>query len=114
MINYKGKSIVILDLSRCPPEETMKVLPVAQTLIMKFPSKSALVLTDVTDATYNKEVASAIKDFVIKYTPYIKASAVVGADGVRNVLLQTVIMVTRREMKSFDERDKAKEWLASH
>jgi hypothetical protein len=71
------------------------------------------VLTDVTGATYDKEVAAAIKDFATKNSPYVKASAVVGADGVRQILLQTVILITRREMKTFSSREQAKDWLAS-
>jgi hypothetical protein len=47
-------------------------------------------------------------------TPYIKASAVVGANGIRLVLLQTAIFLTRREIKAFPTRQKAMDWLASH
>jgi len=71
------------------------------------------VMTDVTGATYNQEVANAIKSFVQDNTPHIKASAVVGADGVRLVLLNTVIFLTRRELKTFKTRQEAQEWLAS-
>ena len=112
--NYKGNNIILIDLSSSSPEDTLIALPLAQKLIHKSPSKSALVLTDVTGATYNKEVAQAIKDFTSTNTPYIKASAVVGADGVRSILLQTVIMITRRELKQFKDRPAAMEWLAGH
>lgn len=112
-LSYKGKQITVVDLSRCPPDETLKVLPTAKTLIAKSAPKSALVLTDVTEATYNKEVAAAIKDFTDKNSPYVKASAVVGADGVRLILLQTVIMITRREIKACQARQEALEWLAA-
>jgi hypothetical protein len=111
---HKGKQIVLVDLSNCAPEETLKVLPIAKTGIGRLPPKSALVLTDVTNATYTKEVAAAIKDFSDKNTPYVKASVVVGADGIRQILLQTVSMLTRREIKLCKTRPEALDWLVEH
>ncbi len=110
---HKGKSIVVVDLSSCPPEETLKVLPIAKTVIARMAPKSVRVLTDVTGAIYTKEVAAAIKDFSDKNTPYVRASAVVGAEGIRLVLLQTVTMLTRREIKTYRTRPEALDWLAS-
>ncbi len=72
-----------------------------------------MVLTDVTEAHYDKEVADAMKEFVKNNTPYVKASAVVGADGVRLILLQTVIFLSRREIKAFPDRNSAMDWLTS-
>lgn len=106
-----GKTIVVLDLSNSQPEETMDALPAAHELISTFNQKSALVLTDVRNATYNKQVAEGIKGFVRDNTPYIRASAVVGAEGISQILLNTVVFLTRREIKAFDDREKAMDWL---
>jgi len=114
IVNHHGKEIVLVDLSNCQPDETsLKILPEAAKVIRKGAEKSKLVLTDVSNATYNKQVADAIKDFTSNNTPYVKASAVVGADGVRLVLLQTVIFITRRELKACATRQEALDWLAS-
>jgi hypothetical protein len=111
---YKNKVIITINLSRATPEEVFTIIHEAIALISKRPPKSCLVLTDVSEATYNKQVADAIKDFVQKNTPFIKASAVVGADGVRHVLLQTVIFLSRRELKSCNNREEALNWLVEH
>ncbi|HPH97496.1 MAG TPA: STAS/SEC14 domain-containing protein [Anaerolineaceae bacterium] len=113
-ITHKGKSIILVDLSDSQPNDTLEALPAAKPLISKAGPKSALVLTDVTNAVYNKDVAGAMKEFVSSNTPYIRASAIVGADGVRLVLLQTIIMITRREIKTFANREQALEWLINH
>jgi hypothetical protein len=110
---HRGKRVVLVDLAHSQPAQSTAVLPQAHRLIAVAGPKSALVLTDVTNATYNKDVAAAIKEFVSKNTPHIKASAVVGADGVRGILLQTVIFLTRREIKTFDNRAAALDWLAT-
>lgn len=114
LLFHNSKQIVLLDLSHCQPTESIAVIEQAKKVIARLPPKSGLVLTDVTEAVYTKDVANAIKDFVSHNTPYIKVSAVVGADGIRLVLLQSVIFITRREIKTFGARQKAMDWLASH
>jgi hypothetical protein len=114
-LTHSGKTIVLVDLSSCQPDEALKqVLPTAKTMIAQSPPKSALILTDVTNSSYTKEVAEALKAWSKSNTPYVKASAVVGADGLRAVLLQTVKLLTRREIKPCKSRDEAMTWLASH
>jgi hypothetical protein len=113
-LTYKGKSIVLVDLSNCKPEDTIKILAQGQPVIARCAPKSALIMTDVTGAVYNKEVADAMKKFSSNNTPFVKASAVVGAEGVQMILLQTVSMVTRREIKVFKTREQAQDWLSSH
>jgi|WetSurMetagenome_2_1015567.scaffolds.fasta_scaffold372944_1 hypothetical protein len=108
-----GKKIIIIDLSNCTPESAMLIIPEAAVVISGQPLKSALVLTDVTNAHYTKEVAGEIKNFVQENTPYIKASAVVGADGIRSILLNTVILISRREIKTFNDRSSAMSWLTT-
>jgi hypothetical protein len=110
----KDKSIVLVDLSNLTPDETIKVLPEAHVVISKMGDKSALVITDVTNARYDKAVAEGIKDFVKKNTPYIKASAVVGVEGVQAILLQTAIFIARRDIKTFSNRAEATNWLVNH
>ncbi len=112
-LQHKGKQVVLVDLSGCTPDETIQIVGEAKTIIAKNPPKSCRVVTDVKGATYSRQVAEAIKDFVSHNSPYVKASAVVGAEGTAAVLLQTVIFLTRRELKSFGKREEALDWLAS-
>ncbi len=114
VIQYQEKEIVLLDFSNGRPQDTVGAIPEAMKLIAERGQKTkSLVLTDVTGAIYNKDVAEGIKDLVKNNTPYIKASAVVGADGVRLILLQTVIYLSRRDLKTFSTRQEAMDWLVS-
>ncbi|MHC1783145.1 MAG: hypothetical protein AB9891_10400 [Anaerolineaceae bacterium] len=110
---HNDKDIVHINLADCPTNEVPATLQAAHTIIKKFPLKSVLVYTDVTNAAYTKEIANAMKDFTRDNTPYVKASAVRGAEGIRMVLLQTVALMTRREMKTFDDEKTAKDWLTA-
>jgi hypothetical protein len=91
----------------------LQVLPEAQQIISGMEQKSALILTDVTNAKYDKNVAEGIKNFVKNNSPYVKASAVVGVEGVQAILLQTAIFITRRDIKTFPNRNEAINWLVS-
>ena len=112
--SYKGKTIVIVDISNTKPQETIPALREAQQQIALLPEKSVLILTDVTNAIYNTESAKAMKEFAAKNSPFVKASAVVGADGFRAVLLETIRILTKREIKACKSRKEAMEWLVSH
>jgi hypothetical protein len=112
-IAYNGKTIVIVDVSNTKFEEAIPVLQEAQEQIALLPRNSVLVLTDARNAIFNAESAKAMKDFASKNTPYVKASAVLGADGFRAVLLQAVRMLTQRDIKAFKNREEALSWLAS-
>ncbi len=112
-IVHKGKSIVIVDISGCNTDEVALTISEASKKISALPPKSGLILTDVTATIYNQATSNYIKDFSSKNTPFVKASAVVGADGLREVLLKTVAMITKREIKPFDTRAEAFDWLVT-
>jgi hypothetical protein len=112
-VSYKGKSVVVVDIANTKPAETISALNVAQKQISLHPTNSVLILTDVTGTTYNNEVSVAIKDFTAKNSAYVKKSAVVGVDGLRMVLLRTVMLLTRRDIKPCATRQEALDWLVN-
>jgi hypothetical protein len=85
----------------------------AEKVIAGFPPKKALLLSDVTGASYSKEVAERMKVFSKNNTPYVLGSTAVGVTGVAGVLLQTLIFLTRREIKVFPTRQAAMDWLVT-
>jgi hypothetical protein len=112
-IARNGKSIFLLDLSGTRPAEAVEALRVAQERISVTAPHSVLFLTDVRDAVYDRDSSAALKEFAQRNTPHIRASAVVGAEGLRGVLLTSVRVVTGREIELFGTTEEAEEWLAS-
>jgi hypothetical protein len=53
----KEKTVVIVDISNTRPEEAIIALREAQQQIALLPRNSVLILTDATNAIYNKESA---------------------------------------------------------
>jgi hypothetical protein len=111
-ISYKGVSILLVDFSRTTTTEGLEVIEQAKRAIASQPLKTVLTLTDVSDAEYDSSVNEAMRGYVSHNKPYVRAAAVVGASGLRRVALNTFRVLTGRELKVFDDRDSAMEWLA--
>lgn len=112
-IRHKGKEIFIVDLTNATVEEGLSGIKEATEKISKKPPKSVLLLTDSTGATYNSTTSAAMKEFSKNMTPYIIGSAVVGADGLKKLLVSAVRVVSGRDIRSFDQRAEALDWLVS-
>ncbi len=111
LIKYQGKSIAVLDLTHSTAEERMEYYKKTKPVIAKFPEKSLLIVTNVTDIRFTPESVAAIKDFVIGNSPYVKASAVVGADGLRDLIRVAVERSAGRSLRPFDTCQEAYDWL---
>lgn len=112
--SYKGVDIVVLDLSHTTPEQAILIMQAAGALIASLPLKSARVFTNGIGAVYSKDSLAALKEFTIHNTPYIKASAVIGADSLRAFALKAVALVTQRNIQPFSTREQALDWLAEY
>jgi hypothetical protein len=112
VVEYDGKEIVKADLSSAGVEEAVTVFQEASDVIKTKARKSVLFLADVADVSYTRETVSGIKNFSMSNNPYIKATAVVGMDAVKQAILSTVRFLSLHEIKSFDTEIEAKDWLA--
>jgi hypothetical protein len=113
MISYKTARIVSLDFSRCKAEELPPIVQEAKALIARQPRGSALVLTNVTGTETNKTVSQLMKELTTHNKPFVKASAVVGVDGLKKILFNAVQRVSGRHLSSFDTVGQAMAWLTN-
>jgi len=113
VLQHAGQNVVLVDLAHATPDGTIAVLQDAQRYISLQPPKSVRLLTDVTDAPFNKASATAMREFADRNTPHVAFSAVVGADGLRYVILQTIILLTGRQIRACKDRTEALEWLTT-
>jgi len=108
---HKGKKFLYVDMSNCDIKEFLSTIPKAKELVKKQPEKSVLVFTDVTDAHYNSEVTDALKDYTKSNKPYVIASAVLGVNGLKQVIFNGIMRFTGRRLVMFDTKDQALNWL---
>lgn len=112
-IEHNGKKILFMDIrDTADVQESIKTGDQAKAIIFAQPQKSVLLLTDVTNARYNPQATDYMKEYSSQVTPFVKASAMVGVSGIRNVILNALVRVSGRNIRLFDDLEKAKNWLA--
>lgn len=116
IMSYKGKEIYYLDASDQTTQniqEIRKDMDGIKRLIRSKPPKSALMITNVTNARFNREMAELFKEYASHNTPYVKASALVGVSGIQKVVLTAVKTLTGRDYYLANSLEEAKEWVVN-
>lgn len=108
---YKGKKIIFANYAGLFQEELLQILDVVKETITSEEEGSVLSLADVTDAHYNNEVMDKLKAMTRDNKPYVKKTAIVGATGLRLMLMKIVLKFSKRNMNIFDNLQKARDWL---
>jgi hypothetical protein len=112
-IVHKGVRILDLDLRGSKDiNQSIAAFQLAQKLATQEPLKSLHLLTDVTDAHYTSEGVAVMKEFSKATTPHMKASAAVGVSGLKKIIVQSLMKLAGRDIKLFDTREEALDWLA--
>lgn len=112
VVQHKGKDVLIMDFSHLKPGEEFRTgIGEARKHIAEQPPKSVLSVFDATGAVFNTEVVSVLKEFTKHNEPYMKASTVVGVEGILSIALMAVSRFSGRVFKTFKDRQSAMDWL---
>ena len=111
VITSEGKSYVFVDFTRCKVSELAAVAAEANKVIAGYPKGSALVLTDVTEAELNRESSQLFKDYTSRNTPFVRASAVIGVEGLKEIILSSIQRIAGRNFRAFSSIPEAEHWL---
>jgi len=110
-ISYKGKKILLVDLSHCTAVEVEKISKLVPAFATIEPRESLLLLGDFTGAQINRKAADRIKLDAVLDRPHIKRSAWVGTEAIPHVFFENMKSFTQRELTSFKTREEALDWL---
>jgi hypothetical protein len=113
-IEHKGKKILYIDFSDCSPEDFIKGIEASERVIASQPENSVLTLTCVRNAHYNRDVTQRLKEYTRANKPHVRAAAIVGLNGLMEVILQGIILFTRRKFSMFGDIEQAKDWLVQY
>jgi hypothetical protein len=112
-ISHKGKEIFYMDFSSLNSVNDINgVINESIRHIRSKQSASLYCLTNINGMHFSGEIKELFHNFVKGNKPYIKASAVVGLNGLQQILYNGMMKITGRDIKSFSTIDQAKEWLA--
>ncbi|MBN1431005.1 MAG: hypothetical protein JXB07_21730 [Anaerolineae bacterium] len=111
-VDYKGKQILLEDLSGIQDDDTLiELIKQAQQVVKSQPPKSVLVVVDLTKSRLSPKVYQFSKTATEENSPHVKASTIVGIGGIMDLLAKAVSAFAQRELTSFDTREEAMEWL---
>jgi len=114
IIEHKGTKIFYIDFSKLTKFDEIKAVTVeAQKYIHTQALSSALTLANVEDTHFNSEIRDMFTEYIKSNKPYVKASAVIGVSGLKQILYNTMMKLSGRDVRSFSTIEQAKDWLAS-
>lgn len=111
-LEHKGKKIFYMNIAVQTAEELKERIETMKKVIEKEPPKSMLCIADVTNGAFSPEITKIIKDFAKHNEPYIKATACLGMEGLKEVIFTNVTVLTKRNnlvMKK--SKQEALDWL---
>jgi hypothetical protein len=113
---YEGKRFIYFDLGFFKNNgQFMEFIEYAKGVIRRYPQDNSLFsVTNVEGVLYDSETKSIVADWMDFNRPYIGQGAVIGLDGIKRIMVNSILKMSRRSnMKFFRARDEAVKWLAS-
>lgn len=112
-VSHQGKRILLIDISEGKGPDIQQVISQAAPLIRGSEKCSVLTLTNVTNVLIKDVHIDALVDFVKGNKPYVKGAAVTGVSDLAGAILATTRLLTGRQLKAFNSRQEALDWLVS-
>ena len=112
-IEHKGERILYTDYSNATPDEILSTVDESVNVSFAQEKKSLLQIVNVTNASYDLKSWQYLRQRAKETEPYTKASAVLGVEGPKKHLLTVTKMISKRNIKAFDNIEDAKDWLIS-
>lgn len=113
MIDHKGQPLVMLDLSGLADEQALlaEVAKAREFFAARTPDGSLRTLTHTSGSAYSKTAVDALRELVSHNREYVRAGAVVTDQQLHRMVISTLALVTRRNLKAFEDLEAAKDWL---
>jgi hypothetical protein len=117
-VDHKGKKILYIDYSEIRasvPEQKAVALETIKKVRETMESLSAktLFLSDVTNATPDKECLDLLKELAAyaNSKQIVEKECVVGLSSMQQVLMNIVNYLSRAKLKMFTKKEEAMDWL---
>ncbi len=113
-IQHKGINIWYSDYSELQGSELVDMINLNIEKYMAWrsgPDSTGLALLNVNNAVLHKDAIEAFKKSGSVIRPHQQAVAVVGVKGMKGVIIDWVSFLTKVKIKTFDEMQKALDWL---
>jgi hypothetical protein len=112
-IIHNKKAIFHMDFSNLKTtREINDLISESVRYIRSQPPVSVFTLTNIQGMHFSTEIKELFNAFIAGNKPYVKAGAVVGLSGMQQILYNSLMKMTGRDIKAFGNIEDAKNWLA--
>lgn len=111
-IEHRGKRILTIDCTGADLQLVRAIAAECWHIVSSQGLKSVRTLSDVEGGEFNSGTVKVLSELAAKNQPYVVRGAVMGVKGMRFFAFQTVVRLTNRPLKLFDDRQQALDWLA--
>jgi hypothetical protein len=111
-VEHKGKRILNINSVGADFQLIRAIAAECSHIISGQQLKSVRTLNDLDGAEFTNESVRVLSELAAKNRPYVVRAAVIGIKGMRFFAYQTVVSVTKRPLKLFNDRVEALDWLA--
>ena len=113
-MEHKGKRIFYMDIATPNPEELKDITSQIELIYEKEPPKSILALCNVTGIAIKPESIQILKNFTKHNEPYAKMTAIIGVEGLKLVIFNSLLAFTKRKNLILkNTKEEALDWLVS-
>jgi hypothetical protein len=114
MINHQGVNIYYIDFSNLgSAPEVDQVMKESKSFIRSQKPASMITLANIEGMHFNGDIKELFTEFVSGNKPYVKASAIVGVSGLKQIVFNAIVKMTGREIRAFENVNVAKDWLVA-
>ena len=110
----EGKNFIYYDLSEFKTNEDEFVVftKAAKEHITKYAEHSVLTITNIKDVRFDSGAKNIVVDWMEYNKPYVKFGTVIGFDGIKKIMVNTIIKLSgRKNMAFISNKEQAIEFL---
>jgi hypothetical protein len=111
-IEHKGKRILTINSAGADLKMVKAIAAECWHIVSRQELQSVRTLNDLSGGEFTTETVRIFSELAAKNRPYVVRAAVIGIKGMRYFAYQTVVSLTKRPLKLFDNRAEALDWLA--
>jgi hypothetical protein len=110
-IEHKGKRILSINSVGADFQLIRAIAAECWHLVSREEPKSVRTLNDLEGGEFSSETTKVFSELVAKNRPYVFRGALIGIKGMRFFAYQSVVSLTNRPLKLFNDRQQALDWL---
>jgi hypothetical protein len=111
-IEHKGKRILTINSAGADLKTVKAIAAECWHIVSQQELQSVRTLNDLSGGEFTTETVRIFSELAAKNRPYIVRAALIGIKGMRFFAYQTVVSLTKRPLKLFDNRTEALDWLS--